>query len=478
VQQKDQYRNIQHFIDAMSSILNRITLPNNKNLGATVGSTPSSTPNTPETVEIKKLEYVYGIRSIDVSYIRYQPVSFYESPAFNSNATITEVSLESDETHPLFNDGWTDFKRTSVEYELEFADNTRVPILPDNSPRVSTTAGIIGYKVYGEYIKIPRNDRYGFTRFMPTSILISVRKNGIRIPVSEYVFEIGSSRGKLTITKNYDANSIYTIDYIATTDAIKIDALALFNSKEYPDGEIFNETNTNNAIRLSYYPYTEYEVVNDASSWTKLDGESSKWIFEPTKPNYRASTISVTNGSVNVSGNSTEFTSNGNVDMSASIVNYLRVKGDSQVYQVQSTPNNTSAILSSAYAGPTNPVVEYQISQSYSVDGRTFRFEDIIYEPTKIFVNDIKAFNLTDFEKLENPAFVDDNIVGLQYQYIQAGPYIYFSKPIKQSNIKVFYRWLTQYVKLNITMRCNVNVSTDITPKVDNVKIKIKNTKL
>jgi len=478
VQQKDQYRNIQHFIDAMSSILNRITLPNNKNLGATVGSTPSSTPNTPETVEIKKLEYVYGIRSIDVSYIRYQPVSFYESPAFNSNATITEVSLESDETHPLFNDGWTDFKRTSVEYELEFADNTRVPILPDNSPRVSTTAGIIGYKVYGEYIKIPRNDRYGFTRFMPTSILISVRKNGIRIPVSEYAFEIGSSRGKLTITKNYDANSIYTIDYIATTDAIKIDALALFNSKEYPDGEIFNETNANNAIRLSYYPYTEYEVVNDTSSWTRLDGESSKWIFEPTKPNYRASTISVTNGSVNVSGNSTEFTSNGNVDMSASIVNYLRVKGDSQVYQVQSTPNNTSAILSSAYAGPTNPVVEYQISQSYSVDGRTFRFEDIIYEPTKIFVNDIKAFNLTDFEKLENPAFVDDNIVGLQYQYIQAGPYIYFSKPIKQSNIKVFYRWLTQYVKLNITMRCNVNVSTDITPKVDNVKIKIKNTKL
>lgn len=472
----DEYKNIEHFIDAMTSILSKITLPNNKTLGAMIGSTRPARPNTPETLEIKKLEYIYGIRSIDVSYVKYQPVSFYESPSFNSNATITEVSIESEETHPAFSDGYFDYKRTSVEYELEFADNTRLPILPDNLNKVTSFSGDTEYAVEEEYIKIPRNDSYGFTRFEPTSISCSVRKNGIKIPLSEYTFEIVSGKGKLTITNNYDPNSIYTITYNVASSATKIDALAVFDSKEFTDGEVFTETNSNNAIKLSYYPYSEYEIINNTSSWTKLDGESAKWIFEPTKPNYRASTVSVTSGSVNVTGNSTEFS--GNIDMSAGITNYLRVKGETDVYEIESITNDTSITLASAYNGPTNSSSEYQISQSYYVDGQYYRFEDITYEPTRVFVNDIKAFNLTDFEKLENPAFVDDNPVGLEYQYIQAGPFIYFSKPITRSNIKVFYRWLTQYVKLNITLRCNVNVATDITPKVDNVKIKIKNTKL
>jgi len=472
----DEYKNIEYFIDAMSNILSRISLPNNKTLGSIIGSTKSSSPNTPETVEIKKIEYIYGIRSIDVSYVKYQPVSFYESPSFNSNATITEVALEAEETHSLFNDGYFDYKRTSVEYELEFADNTRLPILPDNTKQVISSSGNTEYVVEDEYIKLPRNDMYGFTRFKPTSILCSVRKNGLKIPLSDYQFEITANYGKLTILKNYDANSVYTINYNVLNNAAKIDALAVFNSKEFTNGEVFSETNSNNAVKLSYYPYTEYEIINNTSSWTKLDGESSKWIFEPTKPNYRAATINISNGSVNFTGNSTEFIAN--IDMSAGITNYLRVKGETEVYKVQSVSNNTGITLDSTYKGTTNTAAEYQISQSYYVDDQYYRFEDITYEPTRVFVNDIKAFNLTDFENLENPAFIDDNPVGLEYQYIQSGPFMYFSKPIAQSNIKVFYRWLTQYVKLNITLRCNVNVATDITPKVDNVKIKIKNTKL
>jgi hypothetical protein len=475
-QNSDQYKNIQHFIDAMSTILSRISLPNNKTLGSAIGSVRSSRPNTPETIEIKKLEYMYGIRSIDVSYIKYQPVSFYGSPSFNSNATITEVSIESEESHSLFNDGYFDYRRTSVEYELEFADNTRLPILPDNAKRTTSGSGTTEYQVQEEYIKIPRNDSYGITRFKPTSIACFVRKNGVKISLAEYTFEIFSNRGKLTIIKNYDANSIYTITYNVGSDTTKIDALAVFNSKEFTNGEIFTETNSNNAIKLSYYPYTEYEIVNNTSSWTKLDGESTKWIFEPTKPNYRAATVSVTNNSLNITGNTTEFIDN--IDMSAGITNYFRAKGDTEVYKIESISNDTLVTLDSAYQGTSNTSAEYQISQSYYVDGQHFRFENITYEPTRIFVNDIKAFNLTNFEKLENPAFVDNNSIGLEYQYIQAGPFIYFSKPIKQSNIKVFYRWLTQYVKLNITLRCNINVATDITPKVDNVKIKIKNTKL
>ncbi len=472
----DEYKNIEYFIDAMSSILSRVSLPNNKTLGSLIGSTKADRPNTPETVEIKKLEYIYGIRSVDISYVKYQPVSFYESPLFNSNATITEVSLESEEMHPGFSDGYSNYKRTSIEYELEFADNTRVPILPDNVKKITGISGDAEYVVEDEYIKLPRNDLYGFTRFEPTSILSSVRKNGSKIPLADYNFEIVSGKGKLTILNDYDANSIYTITYNVSSSATKIDLLALFDSKEFTDAEIFSETNSNNGLKLSYYPYTEYEIVNNTSSWTKLDGESAKWIFEPTKPNYRSATVNISNGSVNFTGNSTEFIDN--VDMSAGVINYLRIKGDTEVYKIESISNDTLATLDSAYQGTSNTSAEYQISQSYYVDGQHFRFENITYEPTRIFVNDIKAFNLTDFKSLENPAFVDDNPVGLEYQYIQAGPFIYFSKPITQSNIKVFYRWLTQYVKLNITLRCNVSVATDITPKVNNVKIKVKNTKL
>ena len=477
VKQKDQYKNMQNFTDAMTSILHKIALPKSKSIASLMGSDQPDKPNTPETIEVKKFEYIYGIRSIDISYVRYQPVSYYESPKFNSNATITEIQLEATEIHPEFNDGYTKFNRTSIEYELEFADNTRIPILPDSAPRISTVQGISGYKVKDEYLKIPRADEYGYTRFKPLQgSAVVIRKNGMRILLSEYTFDTSGSFGKLTIVNNFDSNAIYTIDYWVLPSAVTVNALKVFDSKEVSDGETFTETNTNNAIRLSYYPYTEYEIINNASSWTKLDGESDKWIFEPTKPNYMAGTVATTNSDTAVTGYLTDFTSN--IDTSIGVTNYFRVKNETETYQIESITNATSMTLASNYAGSTNSSTEYQAGQSYYVDGRRFYFQDNTYEPTRVFVNDVKAFNLTDFEKLENPAFVDDNAVGLEYQYIQAGPFIYFSKPIKQSNIKVFYRWLTQYVKVNITMRCNVNIVTDITPKVDNIKIKIKNTKV
>ena len=477
VKQKDQYKNIQNFTEAMTSILHKIALPKSKSIASLMGSEQPDRPNTPDTIEVKKFEYIYGIRSIDISYVRYQPVSYYESPKFNSNATITEIQLEATEIHPEFNDGYTKFNRTSIEYELEFADNTRIPILPDSAPRISTVQGISGYKVKDEYLKILRADEYGYTRFKPLQgSAVVIRKNGMRILLSEYTFDTSGSFGKLTIVNNFDSNAIYTIDYWVLPSAVTVNALKVFDSKEFSDGETFTETNTNNAIRLSYYPYTEYEIINNASSWTKLDGESDKWIFEPTKPNYMAGTVATTNNDTAVTGYLTDFTSN--IDTSIGVTNYFRVKNETETYQIESITNATSMTLASNYAGSTNSSTEYQVGQSYYVDGQRFYFQDNTYEPTRVFVNDVKAFNLTDFEKLENPAFVDDNAVGLEYQYIQAGPFIYFSKPIKQSNIKVFYRWLTQYVKVNITMRCNVNIVTDITPKVDNIKIKIKNTKL
>lgn len=477
VNQKNQYKNMQNFTDAMTSILHKIALPKSKSIASLMGSEQPDKPNTPDTVEVKKFEYIYGIRSIDISYVRYQPVSYYESPKFNSNATITEIQLEATEIHPEFNDGYTKFNRTSIEYELELADNTRIPILPDSAPRISTAQGVSGYKVKNEYLKIPRADKYGYTRFKPLEgSPVVIRKNGMRILLSDYTFDASGNFGKLTVVNNFDSNAVYTIDYSVLPSAVKVDALKIFDSKEFSDGETFTETNSNNAIRLSYYPYTEYEIINSTSSWTKLDGESDKWIFEPTKPNYMAGTVAVTNNSTAVTGYLTDFTSN--IDTSAGVSNYFRVKNETETYQIATISDATSMILASNYAGSTNSSTEYQAGQSYYVDGRRFYFQDNTYEPTRVFVNDIKAFNLTDFEKLENPAFVDDNAVGLEYQYIQAGPFIYFSKPVKQSNIKVFYRWLTQYIKVNITMRCNVNVVTDITPKVDSIKVKIKNTKL
>ena len=478
VRQKDQYKNIQNFTEAMTSILYKIALPKSKSIASLMGSEQPDRPNTPDTIEVKKFEYIYGIRSIDISYVRYQPVSYYESPKFNSNATITEIQIEATEIHPEFNDGYTKFNRTSIEYELEFADNTRIPILPDSTPRISTAAGISAYEIRGEYLRIPRADKYGYTRFKP--ILATnyiVRKNGIKISQSDHTFDTSGDLGKLTILNNFDSNAIYTIDYKVPPTAVTINALEIFDSKEFSDGETFTETNSNNAIRLSYYPYTEYEIINNASSWTKLDGESNKWIFEPTKPNYMAGTVAVSNGNTAITGYLTNFTSN--IDTSIGVTNYFRVKNEAVTYQISSIANATSMTLASNYAGSaTGSSTEYQVGQSYDVDGRRFYFQDNTYEPTRAFVNDVKAFNLTDFEKLENPAFVDDNTVGLEYQYIQAGPFIYFSKPVKQSNIKVFYRWLTQYIKVNITMRCNVAIVTDITPKVDNIKIKIKNTRL
>jgi len=476
---RDHYEVVSNLIKASGRILTKINPKQiNSILGPIQGEKEVERDN-PKVVEVRKNEFIYGIRSIEISNRLYHPVSYYSSPKYVSNATILEASVDTVEEHPSFNDGMSDFRRTSVEYQVEIGPNIRFPILPSSSSRVSGPGGTTAYAVEDEYIPILRTTQIGFTRFTPSTLNAAIRKNGNRIPFSDYTFESDSSsgKGKLTISANYDPNAVYTISYNAVESDAVVNINDRFNSTDLVDPDIFESTNRNNAIKLSYFPYIEYEIVNDTGSWTKDDAEDGRWRFLPSKQNYKAGTIIVDDGSLNVTGVDTTWNAT-NLDLSAGVINVLRVKNDANMYKIQSVADTGTIVLEEAFDGTDVSGQEYQIGQAFEADGRLYALDQIIYEPVQVFVNDVKAFNLTDYRSLEHPAFIPVAKIGRQYQFIQAGSLLYFNVPIENAKIEVYYPWLTQYVQLQAVLRSNVPVRTNITPKVDSATLKIKNSKL
>jgi len=97
------------------------------------------------------------------------------------------------------------------------------------------------------------------------------------------------------------------------------------------------------------------------------------------------------------------------------------------------------------------------------------------YTPITITVGGVLANNITNYETLEHPSFSIASRKDNQYQYIQAGKRIYFNQPIIGKEIKVQYNWITNYIALLGTLRCNKLSNPDLTPKVNSIRILINN---
>lgn len=474
-QSSDEYKVVERLVEASGNILTKIN-PQSLNSVITPLGGHKNTDDDVKIVEIRKNEYIFGIRSIDMSNILYSPVARYSSPKFNSNATILEVSIESEESHPEFTDNFSTYHKTNIEYELELGENIRFPIIPSNYEKITGETGSIGgYQIHDEFIGVDRTTLQGHTRHIPASFSAIVRRNGIRIPSSDYTFNTDTSNnlGLLSVTNNYDPNAIYTMSYVADNSGSFVNVNDRFNSTELQVPDKFIQTNRNNAIKLTYFPYIEYDIVNNTTGWIRDDINDAKWRFNPTLPNYKDGTVSIHSGSLIVTGIGTDFTGN----ITTGTTNVFRLKGDTNMYPISSVLSATGLQLETAYESGSASG-EYQVGESFIADNVTYALDQNMYEPIKISVNDIKAFNLTDYRTLEHPAFVPDERFGRQYQYIHAGQIIYFNKAIQNSQIEATYSWLTQYIKINMTLRCNIPIRTNVTPKVDNFFIKIKNSKL
>ena len=69
-------------------------------------------------ISIKKYQYIFGVREIEVGFSIYKPTGLYSSPKYLTNATVTDIQLQVDDYHIGFQDYISPYYKTSIEYEV------------------------------------------------------------------------------------------------------------------------------------------------------------------------------------------------------------------------------------------------------------------------------------------------------------------------------------------------------------------------
>lgn len=463
-----------------------------------------------DLVEVKKLQYTCGVRSIEVNDYEYQPFGVYESQKFDTSSNPLEVSIDTDEEHRYYTDGITglEFKNTSIEYELEIGSNVRMPIAP-SADIVETTLGS-QVSVTDEMLIVNDQTLTAITRFyvpaydanvIPT---VQIRKNGNRYSpfvlnstvtsLSKYNFttsyvDVNGYRYIKVVfnSETFDRRSIYTISYMASIDSAVIDINANFDSEYTPEPERFSQTDKDNKVVLKYFPYVEYSIINNSSIW-KQQGDEQVWEFIPALNNYSLGRITFNTGSpYTITGNGTfwedagirGFITGSFYGLSGASI---QIVGDSKLYPISGVLSNSGLVLSDPIdygflpSGVLPTGMQYIIGKTVEIDGITYGLSNTTYEPVKVYVNDVKATNMTDYTTLHHNAFIPQDTTRI-YEYIQAGKNIYFNAAINGS-IEVAYSHMSEYIKVNALLRNHSVVNPTDTPVLNNILIKIKDSKI
>lgn len=482
-------------------------------------------------VNLNKYEYLLGIREVELNYQLYYPVGYYESESFDPQATVSEVQIEVDERHTDVETEWqSDFRKTSTEWEVDIGDNRSIPIHPRNI--VDAVDGIPAVK--DERIDFDLTTYKAYTRLGGYySFPYRLKKNSYVVPPEAYnAVRITGSIPKIEITLTgewFDPFSIYTIDYAVDRDSYRLPILDRFNSEPVLEPEIFDKVESNNEIFLSRFPYINYEIINSTGYFVKDEVEST-WNYKtPQKDIFSGlarvtPTITDNLGNIVQQGNITGFLISGNwgpqsgvlppvLTGNPSISNsyfgeikgiefgyYLKVM-DSSVYAEISSFHTgdgfilkspivvteeqcrtwdalaTGYVFSGSLASPVSGLLnaEYSIGVGVKTDGNVYVLSDLTYSPITVLIGDKQAKNITNYETLEHPAFTISTSKANNIEYIQAGKKIYFNQKIDQKEIKVYYNWLTEYIKILGTLKFNGPINPDLTPKVNEIRVFINN---
>ena len=92
-----------------------------------------------------------------------------------------------------------------------------------------------------------------------------------------------------------------------------------------------------------------------------------------------------------------------------------------------------------------------------------------------VYVAGQEAKNITDYVTLVHPAFSVGSNKDSDVEYIHAGKTLYFNQDLTGKEIRVYYNWLTEYVKILGTLRFNGQVNPNLTPKVNEIRLFLNN---
>jgi len=486
-------------------------------------------------IQLKKYEYIIGLRELEMGYAVYSPVGNFSTEKFEVQATVAEVQLEVDERHPVFATEWEkEYRKTSTEWAIDLGDGRVAPIHPRNL--IDEDTGDPFAK--DELITFDSALSQATTRLgSKYSSVAALKKDGQIIPETEYIARrltgsIPVLRLTMTGSNWYDPNSIYTADYYVDPTSYKLEVLGKYKSRELTTPESFTGTSVNNDILLSKHPYIDYTVMN-LRDYFSPSGEGNWAYIAPQEDQYTGQirlwpTIVDSLGSIVQTGRH-QFTSvsgvwgpigsvfasslqlSGNPKLDSQFFGeisgvpfgyYLKIMDSSSIYEISGFPVAYTGVLkelvvtsideirnwyslSSGYAFSGNITgaatgvsgaltINYSIGVGIKTEDQVFALSNNLYSPITVYVNDRLARNITDYYQFQHPAFSVSSQPGVDYEYIQAGKRIYFNQSTTE-NIKVDYNWVTDYVKVQGVLRSNVPISPELTPKVNEIRLLINN---
>ena len=243
---------------------------------------PKSKKN--KSVNINKYEYQYGAKEIDAYYTEYTNKSVYVSKLFNFDGNTKSVGLHTQDYTPKvkMEDG-TVVPGTSIEYyvtNLENPDdNDWYSILPENYQ-----GEVRGERLFSNSNSPSSGNFYSDFRFIADEDSdIEIYKNGQKLTQGED-YELqnatsGPGYSGVKIKENWSISSddIYIANYNTQSDKSYIvnfeeaSEPREFVSKDGSKGESFDGTDKDNNISLTYYPYVDYDKINEIHNGTLIE---------------------------------------------------------------------------------------------------------------------------------------------------------------------------------------------------------------
>jgi hypothetical protein len=218
------------------------------------GETEVVRPDRRRLINTNKIEYQIGLADISIFQELYGPVGHWSSPKYRSRSRVYVVELEATEevpTHQGQPDG-------SIEYEVEVAQDRRVPLVPKGTTRISQ-----------EVLRFEAGQVRAVLRFTADGSTVEIYENGKQIANSG--FTITTTTIQFTDPLAYNPAARYTINYnLASgqdTFSIHTDSGGSFSSKE--EIELLPGTGPNGLALLKYQPYIAREIVNNRTDWAR-----------------------------------------------------------------------------------------------------------------------------------------------------------------------------------------------------------------
>lgn len=434
-----------------------------------------------ELMLVTKYQYVVGLRTLEISYKRYRPVSEYVGAPLQATGSVFEFTLNAEEQHVEQSDGGVDFNATSVEWSVDMGDGRIVDILPEGSDLIT--------EVLDFDATLVTDSRFIEDTASPSREVF--RDGELLTLTTDYTLSAPSAGQPVTVTITPAAwrpGSIYLLVYRPISTESVFSVLDNYQSIKPIVPEVFTGTGENNRISLKAHPFVLPEVAAENVRWSKPDPFDAGWAYrginlrtaQDDAPyivlidgewyGYTPRTIEVRVGSPVLAADTTiDLTDNratsdmrlgmpvsGIVRMEDELIYYTGITGYS--------PNVADFDLIGCIRGYNNTV-----AADHAVGVTAEWYTSPVYYPVYVEIDGNAARNITNYKTGVHPAFSDTSGPP---QFVQIGNSLYFDRPIK-GRIEVWYRRLVDHIIVRGRLRSHLP-GQEFTPVVNRYHLKMK----